>query len=58
MDEVPGSTSIPADAAGQDVVPLGASDFVLIVLLLVVVVLVLPKHLLGILRRKGPDHRQ
>jgi hypothetical protein len=58
MDEVPGSTSMPAEAAGQDVVPLGASDFVLIVLLLVVVALVLPKHLLRVVRRSRPGHRQ
>jgi hypothetical protein len=56
MEEMPGSSSIPADAAGQDVVPMGASDFVLIVLLIVVIVLVLPKHLMRMLRRASSGH--
>lgn len=58
MAEVQGSTSVPADVAGQDVVPMGASDFVLIVLLLVVAVLLLPKHLLKVLRHTGPGRTQ
>lgn len=58
MEEMPGSSSIPADAAGQDVVPMGASDFVLLVLLLVVVLLVLPKHVLKMLRRANHAHNQ
>lgn len=48
------SSSLPPDGVGQAVVPLGASDFVLIVLLLVVLVFVVPKHFLKLLQHTRP----